>query len=134
MDYEISDDRGRIDAAAVHRWISQDSYWALGRSRQTMDAAIANSLCLGAYTPTGEQAAFARIITDRATFAYLCDVFVFPDHRGHGLGKRIVRAALEHAAIADVRSVLLATQDAHGLYRPFGFDDVPPDTWMRLSR
>jgi N-acetylglutamate synthase-like GNAT family acetyltransferase len=134
MDYEISDDPSRLDIDAIHRWISEDSYWALGRSRETMERAISNSLCVGAFAPDGGQAAFARVITDRATFAYLCDVFVFPGHRGRGLGKLIVKAAIGHPALADVRNVLLATADAHGLYRAYGFDDVEQDRWMALRK
>jgi N-acetylglutamate synthase-like GNAT family acetyltransferase len=134
MDYEISDDPSRLDIDAIHRWISEDSYWALGRSRETMETAISNSLCVGAFAPDGGQAAFARIITDRATFAYLCDVFVFPGHRGRGLGKLIVEAAIGHPTLAEVRRVILATADAHGLYRAYGFDDVEQDRWMVLSK
>lgn len=129
--YEISADKARLDFSAIHRWLSEESYWAKGRPREVQERAIAGSVCVGAYAPDGAQAAFARVVTDGATFAWLCDVFVFPDHRGRGLGRAVVRAALEHV---DVRRWVLATDDAHGVYAPLGFAPVDPERWMEMRR
>ncbi|MCI0384261.1 GNAT family N-acetyltransferase [Streptomyces sp. CNQ085] len=120
--YEISTDPARLDAARVHRWLSTDAYWALGRSRVKQDTAIAGSLNLGAYDrDTGEQLGYARVVTDRATFAWLCDVYVAPAARGRGLGKALVGAALAELEPCGLGRVLLATEDAHGLYEGLGF-------------
>ncbi|CAL9376257.1 hypothetical protein SUDANB106_00969 [Streptomyces sp. enrichment culture] len=120
--YEISADPARLDAARVHQWLSTDAYWALGRSREKQDRAIAGSLNLGAYDrATGEQLGYARVVTDRATFAWLCDVYVAPAARGRGLGKAPVGAALAELEPYGPKRVLLATEDAHGLYEGFGF-------------
>lgn len=132
MDYEISADKTRLDVPAVHRWLSEESYWAKGRPRDVQEAAIANSLCVGAYAPGGAQAGFARVVTDGATFAWLCDVFVFPEHRGHGLARRLVQAAIDEAPA--VRRWLLATADAHGVYAPFGFAPLDAARWMEMRR
>lgn len=133
--YEISTDPARLDAARVHRWLSTDAYWALGRSREKQDRAIAGSLNFGAYdTGSGEQVGYARVVTDRATFAWLCDVYVAPAARGRGLGKALVEAVREELEPYGLRRVLLATEDAHGLYERIGFralDD--PGRWMALT-
>jgi GNAT superfamily N-acetyltransferase len=129
--YSLSDDPSRVDRAAVHRYIHDESYWAKGRPREVTDRAIDNSLVFGAYTASGTQAAFARVVTDSATHAWLCDVFVLPEHRGHGLARALVRAALEHPDLATVRRVLLATLDAHGVYAPLDFTPLQaPEQWM----
>ena len=132
--YEISTDKARLDVEAVHRWLSEDSYWARGRPREVQEAAIANSACVGAYAADGSQAGFARVVTDGATFAWLCDVFVFPDHRGQGLGRAMVQAALELPELQPVRRWVLATFDAHGVYAPFGFRELEPGRWMEMRR
>ena len=131
--YEISDDPALLDRDAVHRWLSGESYWARGRAREVTERAIAGSVVLGAYARDGTQAAFARVVTDRATFAWLCDVFVDAAHRGRGLGTRIVAAALEHPELQGLRWVL-ATADAHGLYERFGFQPVEAARWMERPR
>ncbi|PJE94972.1 GNAT family N-acetyltransferase [Streptomyces carminius] len=130
--YEISTDPTRLDAARVHHWLSTDAYWALGRSRETQDRAIAGSLNFGAYDPgTGEQAGYARVITDRATFAWLCDVYVTPAARGRGLGRALVEAVCDHLEPYGLRRTLLATHDAHGLYERAGFRPLErPGHWM----
>jgi GNAT superfamily N-acetyltransferase len=118
-EYEISCDPARIDVALVHEFLS-GSYWAEGRSRETVERSIRNSLCFGVYTG-GRQVAFARVITDRAVFAYLADVFVVPELRGRGIGKGLVQAVLAHPDLQTLRTFLLGTRDAHGLYERFGF-------------
>ena len=131
--YEVSTDRSRLDVDLVARWLSEESYWAVGRSREVTERAIEGSVCVGAYAPGGEQAGFARVVTDRATLAWLCDVFVVDDHRGHGLARRMVQAALD---LPELRGVLwlLGTDDAHGVYAPLGFEEVEPGRWMKRAR
>ncbi|WP_235032496.1 GNAT family N-acetyltransferase [Actinacidiphila yanglinensis] len=133
--YEISTDPARIDVARVHKWLSTDAYWALGRPLDKQQAAIANSLNFGAYDPdTGEQRAYARVVTDLATFAWLCDVYVDSATRGAGLGTSLVAAVRDHLAPYGLRRVLLATADAHGVYAKFGFEPLTePSKWMALS-
>ncbi|WP_327712001.1 GNAT family N-acetyltransferase [Streptomyces sp. NBC_00464] len=132
--YEISSDPSRLDAARIHNWLSNDAYWAMGRTREHQDRAIAASLNFGAYDlVSGEQAGYARVVTDLATFAWLCDVYVDPGARGHGLGGRLVSAARDHLAPTGVRRFLLATADAHGVYEKVGFQPLEnPDQWMCL--
>ncbi|MFV0137016.1 GNAT family N-acetyltransferase [Streptomyces sp. HMX87] len=132
--YEISTDPARVDAERVHRWLSTDAYWAIGRPRRQQDAAIAGSLNFGAYeTASGEQVAYARVVTDRATFAWLCDVYVDPSVRGKGIGTALVGAVREHLRPYGVKRVLLATHDAHGVYQKLGFAPLEkPDQWMAL--
>jgi len=118
--YELSSDPARIDRERVFRYLSEESYWAAGISREVVERSLDHSLCVGVYTGRG-QVAFARAITDRATFAYLADVFVLAGHRGAGLGKWMVDALLRHPDLQGLRRWLLATRDAHGLYARFGF-------------
>ncbi|QYX81310.1 GNAT family N-acetyltransferase [Streptomyces akebiae] len=132
--YEISADPGRIDVGRVHHWLSTDAYWALGRAREKQESAIRGSLNFGAYeVASGEQVAYARVVTDRATFAWLCDVYVAPSARGNGLGTALVAAVREHLRSYGLRRVLLATHDAHGVYAKLGFEPLAkPDQWMAL--
>ncbi|MGA5899867.1 GNAT family N-acetyltransferase [Streptomyces venetus] len=132
--YEISTDPGRIDAARVHHWLSTDAYWALGRTREKQDRAIEGSLNFGVYeTGPGTQVAYARVITDRATFAWLCDVYVDPSVRGKGLGTAFLTAVRDELRRYGVRRVLLATHDAHGVYEKLGFAGLEvPEHWMAL--
>ncbi|CAL9376181.1 hypothetical protein SUDANB58_00957 [Streptomyces sp. enrichment culture] len=132
--YEISTDPDRVDAGRVHRWLSTDAYWALGRSRDGQDRAIAGSLNFGVYdVASGEQVAYARVVTDRATFAWLCDVYVDPSVRGKGIGTALAAAVREHLRPCGVRRVLLATHDAHGVYAKAGFAPLErPDQFMAL--
>ncbi|MEU9037262.1 GNAT family N-acetyltransferase [Streptomyces sp. NPDC048352] len=130
--YEISTDPDRLDAALVHRWLSQDAYWALGRSREKQDAAISASLNFGAYdSASGAQLGYARVVTDRATFAWLCDVYVDPGARGKGLGSALVDAVKARLAPYGLRRILLATADAHEVYARAGFEPLAtPAKWM----
>ncbi|GGV67694.1 GNAT family N-acetyltransferase [Streptomyces massasporeus] len=132
--YEISTDPGRVDRARVHHWLSTDAYWALGRSREKQDRAIEGSLNFGVYeTVSGEQVAYARVITDRATFGWLCDVYVDPSVRGKGVGSALVAAVRDEMRQYGVRRVLLATHDAHGVYAKLGFAPLErPEHWMAL--
>ncbi|MDT0404733.1 MULTISPECIES: GNAT family N-acetyltransferase [Streptomyces] len=132
--YEISTDPARIDAERVHRWLAGDAYWALGRTREKHDRAVEGSLNFGVYdTLSGEQVAYARIITDRATFAWLCDVYVDPSVRGKGLGTALVAAVREELRPYGLRRIALATHDAHEVYARLGFRPLErPDQWMAL--
>lgn len=130
--YLFSDDPTRIDRDRVHRWLSEESYWAEGRSRAVQDAAIDGSRNFGVYdTETGRQVAYARVITDGATFAWLCDVFVEASARGDGVGVALIEQLLATLEPLGLRRIVLATADAHGLYEKSGFralDD--PTRWM----
>lgn len=116
----ISTDPAEIDLGRVHDFLSNHSGWAQGIPRATLERAIAHSLCFSGLLGT-EQVAFARVVSDRATFANLVDVFVLPQHRGRGYGKVLVRAVLAHPQLQGLRRFTLATADAHGLYAQFGF-------------
>ncbi|WP_327280000.1 MULTISPECIES: GNAT family N-acetyltransferase [unclassified Streptomyces] len=133
--YELSTDPARLDAELIHRWLSQDAYWALGRSREKQDRAIADSLNFGIYdTASGAQLAYARVVTDRSTFAWLCDVYVDPGARGKGLGTGLAAAVRDHLAPYGLRRVLLATNDAHAVYATAGFAPMAhPAKWMVLG-
>ena len=122
---EISDDKGRLDVSLIHQFLSEEAYWCLGIPRSTLQRAINHSLCFGGYL-AGQQVAFARVITDRATFGYLADVFVLPEHRGQGHSKALIAAILAHPELQGLRRLSLATSDAQGLYASFGFK--PPRT------
>ena len=110
----------------------QLSYWATGRSRATHDAAVAGSRTYGVYdTETREQLAFARVVTDDATFAWLCDVFVSPDSRGRGVGKALMAGVMNDLEPLGIGRITLRTRDAHGLYEQYGFEPIDqPESWM----
>ncbi len=129
MDIEISTDRERLDVDVIHRWLSEESYWARGRSREVVERAIAHSLCFGVYLEE-RQVGYARVVTDFATFAWLADVFILDEFRGRGYGKVLVQAVVDHPDLQGLGRILLATKDAHGLYAQFGFTPVPPDRFM----
>lgn len=110
----------RVDIDVVHRYLSEESYWAKGITRERVERAIAHSIPFSAFED-GAQIGFARVITDRATFAYLADVFVLPSHRGRGVAKKIMEAVCAHPELQDLRRWMLVTRDAHALYEQFGF-------------
>ncbi len=116
---KISTDRSQLDLDLIHELLST-SYWARGRPREVVERSIRNSICFGAYW-RGRQVAFARVVTDRAVFAYLADVFVVPDQRGRGVAKALMRAVVDHRELQGLQIFLLRTRDAHRLYEPFGF-------------
>ena len=133
--YEISTDPARLDTELIYRWLSLDAYWARGRSRDQQDRAIAGSLNFGAYVAgSGVQTGFARVVTDYATFGWLCDVYVDPAARGLGLGTALAEAARDHLAPYGLRRLLLATDDAHGVYAKLGWVALSaPEKWMTLG-
>lgn len=116
----FSDDRNLVDVKTVHRYLSEESYWAKGIPLETVKRSIQHSLCFGIYKE-GKQVGFARWVTDSATFAYLCDVFVLPDYRGRGLSKKLMSLMMFHPDLQGLRIYQLGTLDAHGLYEQFGF-------------
>jgi ribosomal protein S18 acetylase RimI-like enzyme len=119
--FELDDDRSRVDIDEVHRFLSNEAYWALGRPREVVERLVRESTrVVGAYAPDGRQAGFARVVSDGLSIAYLADVYVHPDFRGHGLGVEIVREAVANGPQADVRWIL-HTDDAQSLYEKFGF-------------
>ena len=121
MAWEVDACPERLDRDMIHRYLAQESYWARGLPRQVFERSLAHSLCFGVYAADGAQIGFARVVTDRATFAYLADVFVLDAWRGRGVGKQLVGAALAHPDLQDLRRMMLATADAHGLYAQYGF-------------
>ena len=133
-EYTVSTDPADLDRDAVFRYLHDEAYWSKGVSRETFDRALDNSLnftALRGSTVVG----FARVVTDRATFAWLCDVFVLPEHRGRGVSRRLMDAVMTHPELAGLRNFLLATRDAHGLYEKFGFAPLAePRRWMVIRR
>jgi len=137
--YAIADLRPS-DRDVVYRFLSEEAYWSLGLPRDIFDAAIASSLTFAAYAggqanAEDQVAGFARVVTDRATFAWLCDVFVLPEHRGNGVSKLLMDAVMAHPDLERVRNFMLATRDAHGLYAKYGFAPLAePARWMAIRR
>ena len=129
--FEADDSVERVDVDVVHGFLST-SYWAAGIPREVVARSIEGSLNLGVYAADGAMVAFARMVTDRATFAWLADVFVLESHRGHGLGRFVVSTLLEHPELKGVRRVMLATADAHELYRSYGFAEFADPTRMMV--
>jgi GNAT superfamily N-acetyltransferase len=131
--YEVDDDRDRVDVDLVHRYLSEEAYWALGRPRETVERLVRESArVIGAYLGD-EQVGFARVISDGTAMAWLGDVFVLPEHRGHGLGVELVREAVEHPSHREL-TWFLNTRDAHPLYARFGFEKPTERTMVRLRR
>ena len=118
--YELDDDAGRVDVAAVHRYLSTESYWAHGRSREVVDDLVRGATRVVGIYHDGEQVGFARVVSDRHVVAYLADVYVLHEHRGRGLGVELVREAVERSPFAP-RRWFLHTADAQALYERFGF-------------
>jgi GNAT superfamily N-acetyltransferase len=131
--FAVSSDPARLDLDAIHAFLST-SYWAEGIPRQILERALQNSLCFGLYEGD-RQIGLARVITDAATFAYLCDVYVLPEWRGRGLGRWLMECVMEHPDLQGIRRFSLVTRDAHELYRPFGFREIQsPGRHMEIAR
>jgi GNAT superfamily N-acetyltransferase len=132
--YEIASDPDRLDIDLIHHWLSTDAFWALGRSRETVERSVRASVNFGVYDEHGAQVAYARVVTDLATFAWLCDVYVDRAHRGKGLGTRLAFAVRDHLAPYKLKRIMLSTVDAHGIYAKAGFVPFPdPQRLMILS-
>jgi GNAT superfamily N-acetyltransferase len=126
-DYQISTDPARLDIGAMHAYLTR-SYWSPGIPFETVERAARHSLCFGLYARSGGgQVGLTRVVTDHATFAYLCDVYVLEEHRGRGLGKFMMRTVMAHPALTGARRIMLGTRDAHGLYAQYGFRAPPGD-------
>ncbi len=132
-EFEISTDNNRLDVELIHRFLVEESYWAANRTLEQTKTAIENSICFGVYD--GErQVAFARVVSDKATFAYIGDVFVIDEYRGRGVSKKLMAAMIGHPELQDLRRWVLATRDAHGLYEKFGFTELKhPERWMERA-
>lgn len=134
LNLEIDTDRTRLDRSLIHRYLSEESYWARGLPRAVLDRALEHSLCFGVYRE-GAQVAFARMVTDYATFAYLSDVFVLETERGQGIAQRLMATVLAHPELQGLRRIALATRDAHALYARYGFTALArPETFMERYR
>ncbi|MCW0423671.1 MULTISPECIES: GNAT family N-acetyltransferase [Xanthomonas] len=130
----ISTDKQELDLPLIHRFLSEQAYWSLGIPLDTVQRAIAGSLCFGGHLDGVGQVAFARVITDGATFAYLADVFVLDAHRGRGYGKQLVTAVMAHPQLQGLRRFMLATSDAHALYAQYGFAaPARPQSLMEIA-
>jgi len=132
--YIISSKQADMDITVIHRFSSK-SYWAKNIPINTMQKALDNSLCFGVFTEQGEQIGFARMVTDKATFAYLADVFILEEYRGKGLSKWLIQTIIAHPDLQGIRRMTLATSDAHSLYKQFGFEALSsPQLFMELHQ
>ena len=130
---EINNDQSQLDIALIHRFLSEESAWAKGIPLEKVQQSIAHSLCFGGYE-NGQQIAFARVVSDFATFAYLMDVFVLKEHRGRGLSRQLVAAVKAHHQLQGLRRFMLASSDARGLYQKFGFQALgKPEIMMEIN-
>jgi len=130
----ISTERKDMDVQVIHAFLSTQAYWSRGIPRDTVVRALDGSLCFGGFLAEHGQVAFARVVTDQATFAYLADVFVLPPHRGRGHAKALVAAVMADPRLQGLRRFMLATADAHALYAAFGFaSPARPQTLMEIS-
>jgi hypothetical protein len=134
-EYTISTDKAKLDIGVIHDYLSNRSYWAEGRPLEMVKRSIEHSLCFGVFK-RNEQVGFARVVTDYATFAWLCDLFILESYRGQDLSKWLVRQISSFPALQDLRLFILATRDAHDLYRRYGrFESLQaPDRWMIRRR
>ena len=132
-DYSISTDKSKLNFNVIYNFIA-NTYWAKGIPQSVMQSAIDNSMCFGVYSPNNEQVGFARVVTDKATFAYLADVFIAPHLQGNGLSKLLIKTIVEHRELQGLRRFLLATSDAHGLYAQYGFKPIDnPAILMQIN-
>ena len=130
--YTISTDNSRLNVPVIHQYLAYESYWASGLPIDRLQRSIDNSLCFGIYHEDNI-CGFARVVTDKATFAYICDVFVLEPHRGQGLSKWLMQNIKRHPELNGLRRWSLATADAHNLYKQFGFVPISkPDLWMEI--
>ena len=129
---ELSDDKGRLDRAMLYDFLANQSHWARGIPEEVLEKAIAHSLCFGLYRGK-VQAGFARVVTDQATFAYLCDVFILPKHRGKGLSSWMVEQVMTHPELQGLRKYALVTTHARRVYQRAGFRHLEfPERWLEI--
>jgi N-acetylglutamate synthase-like GNAT family acetyltransferase len=130
--FQIATDKKLLDFEIIYKYLNEDSYWAQGIPVERLKTAIENSICFGIYQQD-KQVGFARVVTDSATFAYICDVFIMPQFRGKGLSKWLIQTIVNYPDFKGLRRWSLATADAHGLYSQFGFTPISkPDGWMEI--
>lgn len=134
MAIEFDTDKQRLDRDMVYRYLSEESYWARGLPRDIFERSLDGALCIGGYDQHGQQVAFARVISDFATFAYLGDVFVLDSVRGQGAGKALMTYIQQHPQLQNLRRFMLATADAHGLYAQYGFTALSAPEWIMEKR
>ncbi len=128
--FTINTDPQRLDSTMIHGYLSQQSYWAQGRTLEQVERSLKHSLCFGVYDGS-RQIGLARVISDLTTFAYLCDVFILEEYQGHGLGKWLIEVVTSYPDLQGLRRWSLATRDAHGLYEQYGFTPLSaPERWM----
>jgi len=129
--FYISTDTSKMNIDFIHHYLSNRSYWAKGRTLELVKKSMNNSLCFGVFTKSEAQIGFARIATDFVVFAWIMDVFVDENYRGQGIGRMLIESIIKHPELKDVNGIGLRTNDAHGLYAEFGFEEIPsPETWM----
>jgi GNAT superfamily N-acetyltransferase len=135
-DYSISTDISKLNIDVIYHYLSEESYWAKDVPRTVVEKSIDNSMCFGLYYNNGQtfQVGFARLITDKATFAWLADVFILPAYRGKGLSKWLMQTIIEHPELQGLRRWLLGTKDAHGLYEQFGWTPLTEETKKRFMQ
>ncbi|MDT0607497.1 GNAT family N-acetyltransferase [Croceitalea rosinachiae] len=134
-EFFISDNKSKLDTFFIHSYLSEQSYWAKGRSIENVLRSIENSLCFGVYNLEQKQIGFARLVTDQVVFAWIMDVFVAKECRGKGISIKLIDHILQRPEIADVNGIGLRTNDAHALYGKFGFEKIKnPETWMLKKR
>lgn len=130
--YKISTDQHLLDIDLIHNYLCNESYWSQGISKEKVQRSIENSMCFGVYKDN-KQVGLARVVTDKAIFAYICDVFILEEYRGIGLSKWLLQTILNHSELQGLRRWTLATLDAHGLYKQFGFASLTnTDRWMDI--
>ena len=131
--FKISTDKDKLDLNVIHDFLTNRSYWAIGRSFETVKRSIENSICFGVYDNSDKLVGFARVLTDYAVFAYIMDVFILEDYRKQGLGKQLMSAIIQHSDLQGLQRFMLATNDAHELYEQYGFrQTVIPDKIMEI--
>lgn len=131
---QISTDKTKLEIDLIHKYLSKDSYWAMGRDIEIVKSSIDNSLCFGVYIDD-KQIGFGRVVTDYAVFAWILDVFILEDYRGKGYGKKLMNAIMTHEKLQNLQRWGLGTDDAHGLYEQFGFRPLSkPQNMMEISK
>jgi GNAT superfamily N-acetyltransferase len=130
---EISTDKARLDITLIHQFLSEESTWAINIPRALVETSIQHSLCFGGYE-NGQQIAFARVVSDHATFAYLMDVFILPEHQGRGLSRQLIQNIMDHPQLQGLRRFMLASSNARGLYQKWGFQALgKPEIMMEIN-
>jgi len=133
IDFIISTDKTKLDIKAIHDFLSNRSYWAKGRSLETVKCSVENSLCFGIYNMAEKFLGFARVVTDYCVFAYIMDVFILEDYRKLGLGKLLMDYIMHYQSLQNLQRIMLATSDAHGLYEKYGFRvTISPANFMEI--